>query len=29
MSNAKFQISNESRSSVMGVDECQNPNVKI
>jgi len=29
MSNAKFQISNQSRSSMMGVDQCQNPNVKI
>jgi len=29
MSNTKVQMSNQSRSSVMGVDQCQNPNIKI
>jgi len=29
MSNTQFQMPNESRSSIMGVDECQNPNIKI
>ena len=29
MPNEKFQISNQSRSSVMGVDQCQNLNIKI
>ena len=29
MSNAKFQMSNQSRSSRMGVDQCQNQNAKI
>ncbi len=28
IANEKYQITNESRSSAMGVDECQNLNVK-
>jgi len=29
MSNTKVQMSNQSRSSVMDVDQCHNPNIKI
>jgi len=29
MPNDKLQMSNQSSSSAMGVDQCQNPHIKI